>query len=113
LKLVTPKAVAVNTADAPEIKNLLFAVIPPKAAEDFDREAADKFDWVSDDSIVLHHQPAVAVYINSAGGLTIRQERAWNEDEDTIIAIAPENVAEFIDRLTDVIGIPSFGGPAK
>src|SRR5215475_14577221 len=26
--------------------------------------AADAFDWSADDSIVLHHQPAVAVYIN-------------------------------------------------
>ena len=50
-----------------------------------------------------------AAYINQAGGLTIRQERSWDQDEDIIIAIAPENVGEFIDKLTDVIGIPSFG----
>ena len=67
------------------------------------------FDWNNDDSVVLHHQPAVAAYINQAGGLTIRQERSWDQDEDIIIAIAPENVGEFIDKLTDVIGIPSFG----
>ena len=67
------------------------------------------FDWNNDDSVVLHHQPAVAAYINHAGGLTIRQERSWDQDEDIIIAIAPENVGEFIDKLTDVIGIPSFG----
>jgi len=72
-------------------------------------EAYKDFDWSSDDSVVLHHQPAVAAYINQAGGLTIRQERSWDQDEDIIIAIAPENVGEFIDKLTDVIGIPSFG----
>ena len=36
-------------------------------------EPSGDFDWSSDHSIVLHHQPAVAVYINEAGGLTIRQ----------------------------------------
>jgi len=72
-------------------------------------EANSDFDWNADDSVVLHHQPAVAAYINQAGGLTIRQERSWDQDEDIIIAIAPENVGEFVDKLTDVIGIPSFG----
>ena len=68
------------------------------------------FDWSKDeDSIVLRHQPAVAVYWNGAGGLTIRQERDWNQEEDAIIAIAAENVSAFVDKLTDVIGIPNAG----
>jgi hypothetical protein len=33
------------------------------------------------------------------------------EDEDVIIAIASENVAEFLDKITDVCGVPSFGRP--
>ena len=80
----------------------------PNPSADAPEEKTD-FDWNDDDSVVLHHQPAVAAYINQAGGLTIRQERSWDQDEDIIIAIAPENVGEFIDKLTDVIGIPSFG----
>jgi hypothetical protein len=36
-------------------------------------EANSDFDWSDDDSIVLHEQPAIAVYINQSGGLTIRQ----------------------------------------
>ena len=83
---------------------------PPEPKPSASEPGAYKdFDWSSDDSVVLHHQPAVAAYINQAGGLTIRQERSWDQDEDIIIAIAPENVGEFIDKLTDVIGIPSFG----
>lgn len=81
----------------------------PKNAPAASPEAFKDFDWSTDDSVVLHHQPAVAAYFNQAGGLTIRQERSWDQDEDIVIAIAPENVGEFIDKLTDVIGIPSFG----
>jgi hypothetical protein len=74
-------------------------------------EASSDFDWNDDDSIVLHEQPAIAVYINQSGGLTIRQERSWNQADAIIIAIAPENVGTFIDKLTDIIGIPSAGKP--
>jgi len=39
----------------------------------------------------------------------VRQERDWNQEEDAIIAIAPEDVSAFVDKLTDVIGIPNAG----
>ena len=94
----------------PEVCRPLSIPRTPKPPADAP-EAKSDFDWNSDNSVVLHHQPAVAAYINQAGGLTIRQERSWDQDEDIIIAIAPENVGEFIDKLTDVIGIPSFGKP--
>jgi hypothetical protein len=98
----------------PGAQPMLPAIIPVKkdAPEDsLKRETANDFDWASDDSIVFHHQPAIACYINEAGGLTIRQERSLYGDEDVIIAIASENVAEFLDKITDVCGVPSFGGP--
>ena len=91
-------------------RGLPAVIDPPEPKPSADApEAKSDFDWNNDDSVVLHHQPAVAAYINQAGRLTIRQERSWDQDEDIIIAIAPENVGEFIDKLTDVIGIPSFG----
>lgn len=101
-----------NVHVAPVASPALPAVMPPpspKNAPAASPEAFKDFDWSTDDSVVLHHQPAVAAYFNQAGGLTIRQERSWDQDEDIVIAIAPENVGEFIDKLTDVIGIPSFG----
>jgi hypothetical protein len=70
---------------------------------------SEGFDWVDDDSIILRHQPPVAVYIGQNGHLVIRQERQWDEDGDTIICIAPESIDTFIDKITDVVGIPSFG----
>jgi len=74
-------------------------------------EPKSDFDWVADDSIVLRQQPAIAVYISETGYLVIRQERQWNEDADTIICIAPESIDPFIDKITDVVGIPSIGKP--
>jgi hypothetical protein len=68
------------------------------------------FDWGNDEDIVLREQQSIAIYRNMHGGLVIRQERRrWDEDEDTCIIIAPENIGTFIDRLTDVAGIPSVG----
>lgn len=76
-----------------------------------DQAYPNEFDWFDDESIVLRPQLAVAIYNNERGGLVIRQERDWNEESDTFIVIAPENVAAFVDRITDAAGIPSFGGP--
>jgi hypothetical protein len=78
---------------------------PPASAP----KPSEGFDWVDDDSIVLRQQPAIAVYIGQNGHLVIRQERQWNEDEDTVICIAPESINIFIDKLTDACGIPSVG----
>lgn len=79
----------------------------PPAVDD-----ADDFQW-DDDSVVLHDQPATAIYFNKFGGLVIRQEARWPSDEDDpYVVIAPNNVAAFIDKITDVVGIPSVGGPS-
>jgi hypothetical protein len=57
----------------------------------------------------LREQQSIAIYRNKYDALVIRQERRWDEDEDTCIIITPENIDTFIDRLTDVAGIPSVG----
>jgi hypothetical protein len=41
--------------------------------------------------------------------LVIRQERAWNQEDDPFIFIAPQNIMSFIDSLCDIAGIPSVG----
>jgi hypothetical protein len=70
------------------------------------------FDWgAANEDVVLRHQLAIAIYRNALDGLVIRQERDWNDDDDTYIVISPENVDAFIDKLTDVAGIQSFGRP--
>jgi hypothetical protein len=63
-------------------------------------------------TVVLQEQPQTAVYFNSTGGLVIRQRAAWDQEDDTFVLIAPQSIAEFIDKLTDVAGVPSVGGPS-
>ena len=112
MKLVTPAMVESNTVDAPQQNNLdlLPAVIPPKAAEDL-LEPTDKFDWSDPEVVVLREQPETACYFNTANDLVIRQRRY--PDDDSIIIIAANNIDTFLDKITDVCGVPSFGGPPK
>jgi hypothetical protein len=79
-----------------------------KSAPDLDGKESD-FDWSDQESVVLTEQPETAVYWNPRGELVIRQRR-W-PDDDPCIFISPHNVAAFIDRLTDLCGIPTAGGP--
>ena len=51
-----------------------------------------EFDWRENDSIMVREQPAIAVYLNNYGQVTLRRERSWNEEEDCLIPIARENV---------------------
>lgn len=68
-----------------------------------------KFDWNDDDSVVLHEQPETAIYWNPHGALVIRQRASWNEYDDPFVVVAANNVHDFLDRLTDICGIPSAG----
>jgi hypothetical protein len=72
-------------------------------------EPSGDFDWNDAEAVVLHEQPATAVYFNKEGSLVIRQRR-W-PDDDAFIYIAETSIADFLDKLTDICGIPSFGGP--
>jgi hypothetical protein len=70
----------------------------------------DRFDWTHDGTAMLEEQRQVAIYIGERGHLVIRQRADWpTERDDTVILISPQNVIEFVDKLTDVAGIPSLG----
>ena len=56
-------------------------------------------------------QDKIEFSLNDDGDAIITQSR-W-PDEDHVILISRANIPEFIDRLTDAIGIPAFGGPAR
>jgi hypothetical protein len=86
----------------------LVAVTQP-AEKDAPAAAPNDFDWGNDEDIVLREQQSIAIYRNMHGGLVIRQERGWDQEEDVCIIVTAENINTFIDRLTDVAGIPSFG----
>jgi hypothetical protein len=83
------------------------AVIPPKK-EDASAGTAEDFDWDDTESVILPEQPATACYWNPKGGLVIRQ-KGW-PDDDSFIYIAPDFISEFVEKLTDIVGIPGVGG---
>jgi hypothetical protein len=72
-------------------------------------EANLDFDWGDVDGETLAEQHETAIYWNPKGDLVIRQ-RSWLDD-DSLIFISRTNVDEFLDKLCDVVGIPSFGKP--
>lgn len=74
-----------------------------------DDDDAARFNWNDDESIVLEEQPRTAIYENPNGDIVIRQY-AWPDDDDTVI-VCRSNLMKFVDRLTEVAGVPSFGGP--
>jgi hypothetical protein len=102
---------SVSQASQPEAPQRLIG-LPETHDETFAPKPAPKkkeFDWDDKDSVVLEEQLAIAVYIGERGHLVIRQRADWNETDDTVILIAPQNITEFVDKLTDVAGIPSLG----
>jgi len=70
---------------------------------------AEEFSWNDDDSVVLQEQRRKAIYFNTRGELVIRQECNWpHEDSDIVVIIAKNNIEQFLDKLTDICGVPSF-----
>jgi len=64
----------------------------------------EDFHWTDDESIVLREQPATAIYINRDGSIAIRQERMWNEDEDSFVFVRPQNAIAFAKQFLKVAG---------
>lgn len=65
----------------------------------------EEFDWSDSESVIIPEQPETAAYFNKRGELVIRQ-RKW-PDDDPCIFISPTQIAKFLDKLTDVCGVPS------
>jgi hypothetical protein len=86
----------------------LVAVRQP-AEKDAPVATPEDFDWSNEEDIVLREQQSIAIYRNKHDSLVIRQERRWDQEEDVCIIVTAENIGTFIDRLTDVAGIPSVG----
>lgn len=68
-----------------------------------------EFDWLTADEVCIPEQQGIAVYELKSGGVVIRQQRAWCDDEDSMIEVKPENLQKLIDRLCDLAGILSVG----
>jgi hypothetical protein len=69
----------------------------------------DKFDWRSDDSIILRFQPATAVYRDSCNAVVIRQEGAGYEDDQYVVLRDAEAVGRIVAALHDEVRGSSDG----
>jgi hypothetical protein len=62
----------------------------------------DRFDWEkAADCIILHEQPATAVYEGKGGHIVIRQTNGY--EDDVTILIAPENATVFQEGLAEYL----------
>jgi hypothetical protein len=109
---------ATGTQQPPDLKlssGPLQPVVPQQPAKESPKPTeAEDFDWRNDESIAISEeiQIATAVYRNRSGDVVIRQQAQWpDEDSDPFMIIADRNLQAFIDRLCDIAGILSVGGP--
>lgn len=65
---------------------------------------SDDFNWSADnEDVVQHSVQGVAVYENQYGNITIRQERNWDEDEDTIVVLTHDAARALIEKLRSLL----------
>jgi hypothetical protein len=57
------------------------------------------FDWTSKEAIAVDQQDAIAIYSNDNGEVVIRRQKDWNEEEDSVIVVAPAYVRQFIEAI--------------
>lgn len=63
---------------------------------------ADRFSWLSDESVVIQRMDAIAVYTNERNEVVIRQENQVG-DGDAIIVIPVRCVPDLMEALQNVI----------
>jgi hypothetical protein len=62
-------------------------------------------------TLLCASQDKIEIVFDNEGNAAIIQS-SW-PDEDQTILISRDNIPDFIDRLTDALGIPSIGGPSR
>ncbi|RWE26664.1 MAG: hypothetical protein EOS41_05915 [Mesorhizobium sp.] len=59
-----------------------------------------EIDWCNGQEVIIERQTAIAVYTNQAAGIVIRQEREWDEEDDTFIVLStPEAARRIIEAI--------------
>jgi hypothetical protein len=122
LELTASKSIKgdLATISTPTLRDVNAETLDPLPDKPADREyhhvgfarPTDDFDWCNDDAVVCVEQIPVAAYLNEAGCLVIRQKADWpHQEDDAFVIVAEANVMTFIDKICDLAGIPSVGGP--
>jgi hypothetical protein len=65
---------------------------------------SDDVNWNDEnENVVQHSVQGVAAYVNACNLITIRQERAWDEEQDTIMVMTVDGARRLAERLKDLI----------
>ncbi|MGM4992696.1 hypothetical protein [Tardiphaga sp. 841_E9_N1_2] len=87
-----------DVAAAAFVERLAQHVAPPISnSDDF------KWDAEANPSVVCPEQRSLAIYTNPFGQAVIRQERSWDEEDDTWICISKSHLQDVIDRLQHIL----------
>lgn len=63
----------------------------------------DSFDWIGS-NVVVHSQPATAVYLNPHGQVVVRQEGHYGPEEDAWLYFSIENVPLIARAMLEAAG---------
>jgi hypothetical protein len=67
----------------------------------------DKFEWsTNNEDVIVADQRATAVYTHRWGQAVIRQERSWDEEDDTFVVIDRAHLRTLIDALQAIVAAP-------
>ncbi|MDP2333848.1 MAG: hypothetical protein Q8M19_24490 [Reyranella sp.] len=73
------------------------------------------FDWYRDNAVVVREQPAIAIYRNVYGDITIRQKGEIDpeplEVEDVVIVVLPQNARRLAEAILAVAAAIPAPGP--
>jgi hypothetical protein len=66
-----------------------------------------EIDWTDEhDHLVVQREALpVMVYDNPHGDLVIREQRAWDEERDSVIIISRANVPGFLAKIAEMVGL--------
>jgi hypothetical protein len=68
-----------------------------------------EFDWNpssdTEHSIVVRHQPAIAVYLNPHDEVVVRQQDQYDESDDHFVFITKDNVPKVVERMLELAGL--------
>ena len=74
-----------------------------------------EFDWNprndTDHSIVVRHQPAIAVYINPHDDVVIRQQDQYDDSDDHFVFVTKGNVLKVAQWMLEVAGVEAKPQP--
>jgi hypothetical protein len=65
------------------------------------------FDWLSDDSVILEPRQALAIYVNQRGEVVLRQQAAWDQDDDSFVVFPFQDAERVAACIIDLVRNPA------